>query len=139
MELTKASWTAGVEVRGFRRKQRRPAITAKSPGIFDLTNCPERQCFKCQGWGHEAYSCPSKVPAPKDDGDKKKKGESAVMAVNQVPDYEVTAETKIDENDVGARPVSLAMILRRMFPRLGNCRQKLQSRDGLQTVNARNL
>ena len=61
------------------------------------------------------------------------------MAVNQVPDSEVTAETKIDENDGGARPVSSVLRLRRMFPRLGNCRQKLQSRDGLQTVDARNL
>ena len=61
-------------------------------------NCPERQCFKCQGWGHEAVSCPSKVPTPNKNGDKKK-DESAVMAVNQ--DSEVTVETKIDEKDGG--------------------------------------
>ena len=35
-ELTKASWTAGVEVRGFHCR-RRPAITAKNTGIFDQT------------------------------------------------------------------------------------------------------
>ena len=40
------------------------------------------------------------VPTPNENGDKKKKDESAViMAVNQ--DSEVTAETKIDENDGG--------------------------------------
>ena len=60
-------------------------------------NCPERQCFKCQGWGHEAVSCSSlKVSTPKENGDKEKKDESAVMAVNQEPDPEVTAETKLD-------------------------------------------
>ena len=65
-------------------------------------NCPEHhQCFKCRGWGHEVASCPSKIPTPTENGDKKKKGESAVMAVNQVPDSEVTAETKIDKNDGG--------------------------------------
>ena len=42
------------------------------------------------------------------------------MAVNQ--DSKLTAETKSDENDGGARPVSLALGLRRMFPRLENCR-----------------
>ena len=62
-------------------------------------NCSERQCFKCQGWGHEAVSCSSKVPTPNETGDKKKKDEAAVMVVNQ--DSEVTAETKIDENDGG--------------------------------------
>ena len=58
------------------------------------------------------------------------------MAVDQ--DSEVTAETKIDENDGGARPLSLGLRLRRMFPRLGNCHHKLWPRDGLQTVDARN-
>ena len=43
--------------------------------------CPKRQCFKCQGWGHDAVSCPSKVPTPNKNGDKKK-DESAVMTVN---------------------------------------------------------
>ncbi|CAN0461897.1 unnamed protein product, partial [Ascophyllum nodosum] len=38
-------------------------------------NCPERQCFKCRGWGHEAVSCPSKVLTPKENGDKKNKDE----------------------------------------------------------------
>ena len=59
-------------------------------------NCPERQCFKCQGWGHDAVSCSSEVPTPKQNGDKEKKDESAVMAVSQEPDSEVTAETKLD-------------------------------------------
>ena len=61
-------------------------------------NCLEHQCFKCRGWGHEAVSCPSKVPTPKENGDKKK-DESGVTAVNQ--DSEGTAKTKIDENDGG--------------------------------------
>ena len=46
-------------------------------------NCPERQCFNCRGWGHEeAVSCPSKVPTPNKNGDKKK-DKSALTAVNQ--------------------------------------------------------
>ena len=57
-----------------------------------------------------------KVPTPKMNGDKMKKDESAVMAENQEPDSEVTAHTKIDENDGGARPVSLMLRLRRMLP-----------------------
>ena len=61
-------------------------------------NYPERQCFKCQGWGHEAISCPSRVPTSNKNGDKKK-DESTVVAVNQ--DSKITAETKIDENDGG--------------------------------------
>ena len=107
----------------------------RKPGHF-RPNCPERQCFKYQGWGHEAVSCPSKVPTPNKNGDKKK-DESAVMAVNQ--DSEVTVETKIDEKDGRGTPRFFALRLRRMFPRLGNCRQKLRSRDGLQTMDARNL
>ena len=59
-------------------------------------NCPERQCFKCQGWGHEAVSCSSKVPTPKENGDNEKKDESAVMAVSQEPDPDVTSGTKLD-------------------------------------------
>ena len=69
------------------------------------TNCLERQCFKCQGWGHEAVSCSSKVPTPKENGDKEKKDESAVMAVSPEPDSEVAAETKLDEINGGTRPV----------------------------------
>ena len=59
-------------------------------------NCPKRQCFKCQGWDHAAVSCSPKVPTPKDNEDKEKKDESAVMAVSQEPDPEVTSETKLD-------------------------------------------
>ena len=51
-------------------------------------NCSERQCFKCRRWGHEAVSCTSKVLTPKENEDKNKKDESAVMMVNQVPDSE---------------------------------------------------
>ena len=51
------------------------------------------------------------------------------MVVNQEPDSEVTAETKIDESDGGARPVSLAQRLKRMLPRLGNYLQKLHGRE----------
>ena len=100
-------------------------------------NCHERQRFKCQGWGHETVSCPSRVPTPNKNGDKRKDESAVVMAVNQ--DSQVTVETKIDEKDGGARPVSLALRLRRMFPRLGNCHQRLRSRDGLQTVDTCNL
>ena len=60
-------------------------------------NCPEHQCYKCQGWDHEAVSCPSKVPSSKENGVKEKKDESAVTAVIQEPDSEVTAETKLEE------------------------------------------
>ena len=59
-------------------------------------NYPEHQCFKCRCWGHETVSCPSKVPTPKESG-KKKKDDSAVMAVDQKPDSEVTADAKLDE------------------------------------------
>ena len=69
-------------------------------------NCSERQYFKYRGWGHEAVSCPSKAPTPKENTDKEKKDESAVTAVNQEPDPEVTAEAKLDEIDGRARPVS---------------------------------
>ena len=41
-------------------------------------NCPERQCFKYRGWGHEAESCPSMVQQ------EKAKVESAEMEVDQV-------------------------------------------------------
>ena len=51
--------------------------------------CPERQCFKCRGWGHEAVFCPSKVPTPYESDEKERKGESAVIAVNQEPYSEV--------------------------------------------------
>ena len=54
----------------------------QNPG-YTRPSCPERQCFKCQGWGHETVSCPSKVPTSKENGDKEKKDESAIMAVNQ--------------------------------------------------------
>ena len=64
-------------------------------------NCPERQCFKCQGWGHEAVSCSSKVPTPKENGDKAKKDASAVMAASPEPDPEIAAETKLDEINGG--------------------------------------
>ena len=36
----------------------------QKPGHI-LPNCPERECYKCRGWGHEAVSCPTKVPTPK--------------------------------------------------------------------------
>ena len=36
----------------------------QKPGYI-RPNCPERQCFKCQGWGHEAVFCPYKVSTPK--------------------------------------------------------------------------
>ena len=78
-------------------------------------NCRERQCFKYRGWGHEAVSCPSKVPTPKQNGDKKDK--SAVMAVNQ--DSEVTAETKIDENDGGGTTCFVGVEIEKDVPSVG--------------------
>ena len=39
----------------------------QTPGYI-RPNCPERQCFKCQGWGHEAVPCPSRVPIPNKNG-----------------------------------------------------------------------
>ena len=80
-------------------------------------NCPERQCFKCQGWGHEAISCPSKVPTPKENGDKEKKDESAVMAVNK--DSEVTVETKVDEKDVEGMTYSIGVENEKDVPPVG--------------------
>ena len=131
-----ASWTEGVEVRGFHRR-RITCNHCQKPGHI-RPNCHERQYVKCRRWGHETVSCPSKVLTPKENGDKKKKDESAVMTVNQVSNYEVTAETKIDENDGGGTTCLLVLRLIKMFPRLGNCHQKLRPRDGLQTVDARN-
>ena len=52
------------------------------------------------GWGPEAVFCPSKVPTPKENGEKKK-DEPSVMAVDPEPNSEVTAETKFDEIDGG--------------------------------------
>ena len=70
-------------------------------------DCPKRQCFKCQGWGHEAVSCPSEVPTPEENGDKDKKDESAIiMAVNQEPDFKVTAETSLMKLMGNTRPFS---------------------------------
>ena len=62
---------------------------------------PSVNSSSARGWGHEAVSCSSKVPNPKENGDKEKKDESAVMAVNKEPGSEVTAETKLDELDGG--------------------------------------
>ena len=80
-------------------------------------NRPERQCFKCRGWGHEAVSCPSKVPTPNENGGKKKNDESVVMAVNQ--DSEVTAEPKIDENDGEGTTCFIGVEIEKDFPPVG--------------------
>ena len=106
---------------GRGRSERLPSqakITCKhcqKPGHI-RPNCSERQCFKCRGWGHEAVSCPSKVPTPKENGDKKKKDESAVMAVNQEPDSEVTADTKIGENDGGGTTCFIGVEIEKDIP-----------------------
>ena len=81
-------------------------------------NCPERQCFKCQGWGHEAVSCPSKVPTTTENVDKKK-FESAIMAVSQEPDSEVTAETKLDETDGGDTTCFIGIEIEKDVPSVG--------------------
>ena len=82
-------------------------------------NCPERQCFKSQGWGHEAVSCPSKVPTPKENGDKEKKDESVVMAVSQETDSEVKAETKLDEVDQGYTTCFMSIEIEKDVPSVG--------------------
>ena len=79
----------------------------------------EHQCFKCQEWGYEAVYCPSKVSTPKENGDKKKKDESAVMAVKQEPNSEVTAETKVDEIDGGGTTCFMSAETEKDFPRVG--------------------
>ena len=48
-------------------------------------NVRKCQCLKYKGWGHEAVSCPSQVPIPKGNGEKEKRDESDVMAVDQDP------------------------------------------------------
>ena len=64
-------------------------------------NCPERHCFKCRVWGHEAVSCLCKVSTPKENGEKETKDESAVTAVDQELNSEVTAESKLEKIDGG--------------------------------------
>ena len=59
------------------------------------------------------------------------------MAVNQ--DSEVTAETKIDENDGGGTACFIGVEIEKDVPPVWKVPQKLQSRDGLHTVDARNL
>ena len=61
------------------------------------------------------------------------------MPINQEPDSEVTADTKINENDGGGTTCFIGVEIEKDVPPLRNCRQKLRSRDGLQTVDARNL
>ena len=82
-------------------------------------NCPERQCFKCQGWGHESVSCLSNVPTPKENGDKEKKNESAVMAISQEPDSKVTAETKLDKID-GHTTIFMSVEIEKDVPPVGD-------------------
>ena len=65
------------------------------------------------------------------------KDESAVMVLNQKPYSEVTAETKFDKNYGGGTTCFIGVEIEK--PRLGNCRLKVQSRDALQAVDARNL
>ena len=89
--------------------------SCQKPGHF-RPNCPKRQCFKCQGWGYEAASCPSKVSTPNENGDKKK-DESAVMAVNQ--DSEVIVETKIDEKDGGGTTCFIGVEIGKDVPPVG--------------------
>ena len=77
---------------------------SQTPGRI-RPNCPKRQCFKYQGWVNEAVSCPSKVLTPKESGEKEKKDEAAVKAVDQEPDSKVTAETTLHKKiDGGTRP-----------------------------------
>ena len=68
------------------------------------------------GWGHEAVSYPDKVPTPKENGYKKKKDESALMPINQEPDSEETADTKIDENDGGGTTCFIGVEIEKDVP-----------------------
>ena len=63
-------------------------------------NCPERHCFKFQGWGHEAVSCPPKVPTPKENV-VEEEGRVSYYGGNTRTRFKVTAETKLDEIDGG--------------------------------------
>ena len=80
---------------------------------------PERKCFKCQGWSHEAVSCPSKVPTSKENEDKEKKDESAVMAVYHEPDSEVTAGTKLDKIDERITTCFMSVDIEKDVPPVG--------------------
>ena len=90
----------------------------QKPGHVRL-NCGERQCFECQVWGHEAVSCLSKVPTPKKNGEKKKKDGSAVMAVDQEPDSEETAQTKVDEIYGGDKTCFMTVEIEKNVPPVG--------------------
>ena len=75
-----------VQTEGLPSKAKITCDHCQKPGHI-RPNYPDRQCFKYRGWGHEAVSCPSKVPTPNENGDKKKKDKSAVMAEikNKIP------------------------------------------------------
>ena len=68
------------------------------------------------GVGSRGCFLPSKVPTPNKNVDKKK-DESAVMAVNQ--DSEITAETKIDENDGGGTTCFIDVQIEKDIPPVG--------------------
>ena len=68
----------------------------QKPGYI-RPDCPERQCFKCRGWGHEAASCPSKAQFLREEGGKEE--ESVVMVVNMEAFCEVIEEIQ-DEGEI---------------------------------------
>ena len=51
------------------------------------------------GLGSRGYFSASKVPIPKENGEQEKNDEWAFMAVDQEPDSEITAETKLGKID----------------------------------------
>ena len=81
--------------------------------------CPERQYFKCRRWSHEAFSCPFKGRNSKDNEEKEKKDESAVMAVDQEPDPKVTTKTKLDEIDGGRTTCFMTVEIENSVPPVG--------------------
>ena len=90
-----------------------------SQAKLTCNNFPERHCLKSRGWGHEAVSCSPKILTSKENGDEKKKNESAVLRVNQEPDSEVTADANINENGGGDATCFIGVEIEENVPPIG--------------------
>ena len=71
------------------------------------------------GVGSRGCFLPSKVPTPKEDGEKEKKDKSAVMAVDHEPDSKVKAETKLDKIDGGDTTCFMTVDIEKDVPPVG--------------------